>query len=130
MGAFSALFDLTSRRHLLELGLGPESACWELGPELGLLPAWIRDQIGTSGTLVVGERVAAADPSAARLELMDIAHARFQFVQMSRLEGVMRAVHSSLSPGGQVLVEGARLVDRLAESASHEYRFDWGTKYE
>ncbi len=122
-GAFAALFDPTTFRHLEALGVGSGWRCWEVGAGGPSVVSWLAKKVGPTGRVVATDTDtsrlarAARPPVEVRVhdlgaqeppgEGFDLVHARLALVHVPDRERALRSMAGSLRPGGRLLVEDA-----------------------
>ncbi|MER6461824.1 methyltransferase [Streptomyces sp. NPDC001228] len=122
-GAFAALFDPTTFRHLEALGLAPGWSCWEVGAGGTSVVSWLAEKVGPAGRVVATDidtsllATAAHAPVEVRThdvgteeppgEGFDLVHARLVLVHVPDREHALRSMIKALRPGGLLLIEDA-----------------------
>ncbi|MFF7354671.1 MULTISPECIES: methyltransferase [Streptomyces] len=122
-GAFAALFDPTTFRHIEAFGIGPGWRCWEVGAGGTSVVSWLAEKVGPAGKVVATDidtsRFAAGTrpPVEVRVhdvgveeppgEGFDLVHARLVLVHVRDRERALRSMIRALRPGGRLLVEDA-----------------------
>ena len=121
--ALGALFNPWTFAHLRALGVGAGSHVWEVGAGGPTVPAWLAEQVGSTGRVLATD----IDPSwltagaAHGFEVrrhdvgvdpvpdgpFDLVHARLVLVHVPQRDDALRAMVSALRPGGWLLVEEA-----------------------
>jgi Methyltransferase domain len=118
--ALGALFDPSTFRHFDALGVAAGWRCWEVGAGGPSVAAWLADRVGPAGRVLATDidtgwlpaggyearrhDVGTDDPPG---ELFDLVHARLVLVHVSNRAAALRAMISTLHPGGWLLVEDA-----------------------
>jgi len=121
--ALSAIFDPSTFRHLVDLGIGPGWHCWEVGAGGVGVVHWMADRVGADGRVLatdidvswareasgqvieVRHHDVAHDPAPA--EVFDLVHARLVLIHLADRDVALRAMIGCLRPGGWLLVEDA-----------------------
>jgi SAM-dependent methyltransferase len=121
--ALSELFNPSTFRHMLRLGISPGWRAWEIGAGGPSVPQWIAETVGPSGFVlatdidtswlegpgngnykVLCHDVGAEPPP----EIMfDLIHARLVLVHVGQRERAIRFMIDALRPGGWLLLEEA-----------------------
>jgi SAM-dependent methyltransferase len=118
--ALGVLFDPVTFRHLDALGVTIGWRCWEVGAGGPSVPAWLAERVGPSGRVLASDidtawlttgdyearrhDVGTDDPPE---EVFDLVHARLVLVHVTHRAQALRAMVSTLRPGGWLLVEDA-----------------------
>lgn len=118
--ALGVLFDPVTFRHLDALGVTIGWRCWEVGAGGPSVPAWLAERVGPSGRVLASDidtawlttggyearrhDVGTDDPPE---EVFDLVHARLVLVHVTDRAQALRAMVSTLRPGGWLLVEDA-----------------------
>jgi ubiquinone/menaquinone biosynthesis C-methylase UbiE len=119
--ALSALFDVTSQRHLADRGVAPGWQCLEVGAGGGSIARWLGQRVGPTG------RVLATDVDTQYLEKIelpnidvrrhditrdalperafDLIHTRMVLLHLSSRDLVLPRLLSALKPGGWLVCE-------------------------
>jgi hypothetical protein len=121
--ALSALFDPSTFRHVLRLGIGPGWRCWEVGAGGPNVSAFLSDQVGTTGSVIATDIDVSwmGSVPASRFQVLvhdvgrddpppgpfDLVHARLVLVHVRERGRALDHMVESLRPGGWVLVEDA-----------------------
>lgn len=118
--ALAELFDLSTFRHLLSVGLGPGWRVWEVGAGGASVPTWIAEQthgfvlatdIDTSwlGRTDGGFEVKRHDigSDSAPEDGFDLVHARLVLVHVPQRVDALATMVGALRPGGWLVVEEA-----------------------
>jgi SAM-dependent methyltransferase len=121
--ALSALFDPSTFRHLVRLGIGPGWRCWEVGAGGPNVPAFLSEQVGPTGSVIATDIDVSwmgsvpASPFEVRVHDVgrddpppgpfDLVHARLVLVHVPERGQALDHMVESLRPGGWVLVEDA-----------------------
>jgi SAM-dependent methyltransferase len=119
--ALSALFDASTFRHALAIGLAPGWRVWEVGAGGPSVPTWLAEQVGTDGYVLatdidtswvgtdtsydVRRHDVGIDPPPGGP--FDLIHARLVLVHVTRRVEALAAMMSALRPGGWLLLEEA-----------------------
>lgn len=119
--ALAELFDPVTFRHLSAVGLAAGWRCWEVGAGGPSVPAWLAQQVGSSGRVVATEidtgwlrqpgdfevrthDVGADEPLAGPFDLI---HARLVLVHVTQRQKALASMVSALAPGGWLVIEDA-----------------------
>ena len=120
--ALSSLFDASTFRRALSLGLGAGWAVWEVGAGGRTVPSWLAEQVGPSGRVLATDiDTSWFDDAGEKFEVVrhdvgidappsgpfDLVHARLLLVHVPDRERALAAMISVLRPGGWLLVEEA-----------------------
>jgi SAM-dependent methyltransferase len=122
--ALAELFDDSTFRHLLDLGVAPGRRVWEVGAGGPTVPAWLVEQVGPTGGVLatdidttwlrdlravpgceVRTHDLGADPTPEGP--FDLVHARLLLVHLPHRARALASLVASLRPGGWLLVEEA-----------------------
>jgi SAM-dependent methyltransferase len=120
--ALSVLFDPSTFRHALAVGLAPGWRVWEVGAGSPSVPAWFAEQVGDQGHVLAtdidtswldtrtrGYEVRRHDVGSEPPPegLFDLVHARLVLVHVPARALALRAMVAALRPGGWLLLEEA-----------------------
>jgi ubiquinone/menaquinone biosynthesis C-methylase UbiE len=119
--ALSDLFNPSTFRHLIALGLGRGWRVWEVGAGGPSVPVWLAEQVGPEGRVLATDiDTSWIDPSAgyetrrhdvgtdpAPAGPFDVVHARLVLVHVRQREQALAAMVSVLRPGGWLVLEEA-----------------------
>jgi SAM-dependent methyltransferase len=119
--ALSTLFNPSTFRHLLAIGLAPGWRVWEVGAGGPSVPSWLAAQVGPSGRVLAtdvdtswltdgaGFEVSTHDVGvdAAPPGPFDLVHARLVLVHVPNRMAALATMIRALAPGGYLLVEEA-----------------------
>jgi SAM-dependent methyltransferase len=119
--ALSDLFNAATFQHLTALGLGRGWRVWEVGAGGPSVPAWLAEQVGDEGRVLVTDLDTRwIDPSAgyetrrhdvgtdpAPAGPFDLVHARLVLVHVAQRDQALAAMVSVLRPGGWLVLEEA-----------------------
>jgi SAM-dependent methyltransferase len=117
------LYDPSTFRHIE--GLGPSAGwrCWEVGAGGASVVRWLANRVGPGGhvfatdidvswahaaagaNVTIARHDVAQDPPPS--EAFDLVHARLVLVHVAERERALRAMISTLRPGGWLLIEDA-----------------------
>lgn len=119
--AISALFDATTRRHLLERGLTAGWHVLEVGGGGGSIAAWLGGQVGPAGRVIVTdvdtvflERLKQPNVEIRRHDVtrdplpsgaFDLIHTRLVLIHLPERDDVLRRLSAALKPGGWLVCE-------------------------
>ena len=118
--AFAILFNPSTFRHMVSIGLSPGWRVWEVGAGGPTVPAWIAEQ--TKGHVLATDidttwLEAAKDGFESRLHdigtdpapghAFDLVHARLVLVHVPQRSEALAAMIAALKPGGWLLAEEA-----------------------
>lgn len=124
-GRFAALartYDAVSTRALAAAGAGPGLRCWEVGGGGGTIAAWLADQAGPAGSVLVTDidpsrlgdlarrrNVTICRHDVVRDELpaegFDLIHARLVLLHLPERRLVLDRLIGCLRPGGRLVIE-------------------------
>jgi SAM-dependent methyltransferase len=119
--ALAELFDASTCRHLVAVGLAPGWRVWEVGAGGPSVPAWLAGRVGTGGRVlatdidtrwldgtpgveVLRHDVAAEPPPDGPFDLV---HARLVLVHVPDRATALARMAAALRPGGWLVVEDA-----------------------
>ncbi len=120
--ALSALFDASTFRHALDLGLGPGWRVWEVGAGGPSVPTWLAEQVGPTGQVVATDiDTSWIDRGALGYEVQrhdvgtepapggpfDLVHARLVLVHVRERTQALTTMVGALRPGSWLFVEEA-----------------------
>jgi SAM-dependent methyltransferase len=119
--ALAQLFDASTFRHLIGVGLGPGWRVWEVGAGGPSVPTWLAGQVGTEGGVlatdidtrwldgVQGVEVVRHDVGTdpAPDGPFDLIHARLLLSHVPDRDTALRRMAEALRPGGWLVVEDA-----------------------
>lgn len=121
--ALSTLFDLSTFRHIDDLGIDAGWHCWEVGAGGVSVVRWLSSRVGPGGRVLATDidvswaQEAAGDVvevrrhdvagEAAPSETFDLVHARLVLVHLKDRDAALRSMVGALRPGGWLLVEDA-----------------------
>lgn len=121
LDALAEVFDPSTFRHIAGLGLSAGWRCWEVGAGGGSVVRWLAQRVGPTGHVLATDiditwtRAAAADNVAIAChdvaqdpppsETFDLVHARLVLMHVAERDQALRAMISTLRPGGWLLVE-------------------------
>lgn len=119
--ALATLFDPATFRHIDELGIAAAWRCWEVGAGGPTVPSWLAGRAGPSGRVLATDldtswlpadapfeaRVHDVGTDAAPDERFDLVHARLVLTHVPARDDALRAMVSTLVPGGWLFVEDA-----------------------
>lgn len=119
--ALAQLFDASTFRHLLAVGLTAGWRVWEVGAGGPSVPAWLAEQVGPAGRVLASDIDTGWLTSGAGYQLLqhdvgadpppagpfDLVHARLVLVHLPRREAALAAMVSALRPGGWLVIEDA-----------------------
>jgi SAM-dependent methyltransferase len=121
--ALSALFNPSTFRHMLRLGISPGWRAWEIGAGGPSVPQWIAETVGPSGFVLATDidtswldgprngnyKVLRHDVGAepAPEVMFDLIHARLVLVHLAQRERAIGFMIDALRPGGWLLLEEA-----------------------
>src|SRR4051794_5254950 len=119
--ALAELFDASTFRHLIAVGLGPGWRVWEVGAGGPSVPAWLADQVGTTGRVLAtdidtrwldgtpGVEVRRHDVGAEPPPHgpFDLVHARLLLVHVPDRDTALVRMGAAVRPGGWLVVEDA-----------------------
>ncbi len=118
--ALSELFNPSTFRHMLAVGLSPGWRVWEVGAGGASVPAWVADQTqsyvlatdidtswlhGAQSGFEVREHDIGTEPAPA--ERFDLVHARLVLVHVPERAVALATMIDALKPGGWILLEEA-----------------------
>jgi ubiquinone/menaquinone biosynthesis C-methylase UbiE len=127
------LYDPWTTRHLQATGIGPGWQCWEVGGGGGSIAAWLAEQCGPTGHVLVTDidprmltvlatlgqpqieiqrHDIGTDPVPA--QTFDLIHARLVLIHVPAREAALQRMVRALKPGGWLVVEDfdPTLIDR------------------
>ncbi len=120
--ALSELFDPVTFRHLSAVGVTAGWVCWEVGAGGVGVPAWLAEQVGSSGRVVASDidttwmpadgaafevlrhDVGVEQPPAG---LFDLVHARLLLTHVPQRVEAIASMVRALRPGGWLVIEDA-----------------------
>src|SRR5215207_9781807 len=121
LGALAEMFDASTKRHLLDRGLGPGWYCLDVGGGNGSIASWLADCTLPNGHVVVTDLDTRFLEPLARPNLevrahditrdplpdatFDLIHVRLVLVHLSTWERVLRGLVGALKPGGWLVAE-------------------------
>jgi SAM-dependent methyltransferase len=119
--ALSAIFDSSTKRHLLDRGLAPGWQCLEVGGGGGSIASWLSERVGDGGRVVVTDidtrfleslklpnlevlrHDITRDPLAERA--FDLVHTRMVLIHLAEPNDVLQRLVAALKPGGWLVCE-------------------------
>jgi len=120
--ALGALFNPSTFRHIVGLGIGPGWRVWEVGAGGPSVPSWLAEQVGPDGEVVatdidttwldrgptgyVTQRHDVGSDSAP-VGPFDLVHARLVLVHVHERARALATMVGALRPGGWMVVEEA-----------------------
>lgn len=123
LDALAELFDPSTFRHVEALGIAAGWRCWEVGAGGGSVVRWLAARVGPSGHVLATDievsRMQAAGGDNVTIQRHDVAldpppgmtfdlvHARLVLVHLAEQGRALRAMISTLRPGGWLLIEDA-----------------------
>jgi len=132
LGALGRLYDPGTRRHIQDLGIGDGWRVLEVGAGSGTLAAWLRQQVGEDGEVVltdldVRHLDAAADLGVSVLthdimsgppepDAFDLVHARSLVEWLPDRDRAVASMVAALRPGGWLMIED---VDMSTAGCAH-----------
>jgi SAM-dependent methyltransferase len=121
--ALAELFDESTFRHFLRLGIGEGWRCWEVGAGGPSVPAWLGRHVGIGGVVVATDidvswtgAAASENVEVRRQDVgvdpapggnFDLVHARLVLGHVEQREQALRSMVDSLRPGGRLVLEEA-----------------------
>jgi SAM-dependent methyltransferase len=120
--ALSELFDPVTFRHLSAVGVTAGWACWEVGAGGVGVPAWLAQQVGSSGRVVASDIDTTWMPAdGAAFEVLrhdvgveqppagafDLVHARLLLTHVPQRVEAIASMVRALRPGGWLVIEDA-----------------------
>ena len=120
--ALARTYDPASTRALTAAGIGPGWRCWEVGGGGGTIAAWLAEQVGPTGSVLVTDidprwmdqltgraNVVLRQHDVVHDELpaggLDLIHARLVLLHLPQRHLVLDRLTSCLRPGGRLVVE-------------------------
>lgn len=119
--AISDIFDASTERHLLALGLARGWHCLEIGGGSGTVARWLSDQVGDTGHVVATdldtrflESIVRPNLDVVRHDItrdalprdvFDLAHTRMLLIHLREPDEALRRMISALKPGGWLVCE-------------------------
>jgi SAM-dependent methyltransferase len=117
--ALSDTFDDWTRRRLLAVGLRAGWTCWEVGAGGPRVPAWLAEQVGSTGRVVATDIDVTWMPADAPFEVrrhdvaadappeggFDLVHVRLVLTHVAARAEALRRMAAALRPGGWLVVE-------------------------
>jgi SAM-dependent methyltransferase len=118
---FAELFDPSTFRHLMAVGLGPGWRVWEVGAGGRSVPAWLARQVGADGRVLATDIDTSWVSGTAGVEVLrhdvgldpvpdgpfDLVHARLLLVHVPHRDRALAQMVAALRPGGWLVVEEA-----------------------
>ena len=121
LAALTDMFDATTRRHLLDRGVGPGWRCLEVGGGNGSIATWLAERVLPEGDVLVTDldtryldtlsipnlEVRRHDIVTARLpeSTFDLVHVRLVLVHLREWAQVLQQLVAALKPGGWLVAE-------------------------
>ena len=120
--ALSELFDPVTFRHLSAVGVTAGWVCWEVGAGGVGVPAWLAEQVGSSGRVVASDIDTTWMPAeGAAFEVLrhdvgveqppagafDLVHARLLLTHVPQRVEAIASMVRALRPGGWLVIEDA-----------------------
>jgi protein-L-isoaspartate O-methyltransferase len=119
--ALSELFNPSTFRHLITVGLRPGHHVWEVGAGGPSVPAWLAEQVGSTGRVLATDLDLAWIDETTSYEVQrhdvgvdpppvgpfDLVHARLVLVHVPQRDRALAAMASVLRPGGWLVLEEA-----------------------
>lgn len=119
--ALSALFDPSTFRHLIAVGLRPGHHVWEVGAGGPSVPTWLAEQVGPEGRVLATDLDPTRIGDTATYEVQrhdvgidpppagpfDLVHSRLVLVHVPQRDQALAAMASVLRPGGWLALEEA-----------------------
>ena len=123
LGAIAELFDPSTFRHIDGLGISAGWQCWEVGAGGASVVRWLAQRVGPTGHVLAtdidvswtqdaaGDNVTitrhdvALDPPPSGM--FDLVHVRLVLLHVAERDRALRAMVSTLRPGGWLLLEDA-----------------------
>lgn len=120
MKMIEQLFDPVTIQHLETTGVDEGWRCLELGAGAGSVMRWMRERVGSSGSVVAIDRKVehlrgVVDPSIQLIDGdfadaqldgdLDLAHCRFVLIHNRNGDALLRKMCDLLRPGGHLVVE-------------------------
>ena len=138
--------DDKSRRHLLELGVGPGWSCLEVGAGCGSITRWLAERVGRDGRVVAIDvdtrflqEINQPNVEIRRLDVLrdaledstyDLVHSRLLLMHLPDPQLVVRRMIQATRLGGWIMIEeadfasfrGADSSNPLSESFAEKFR--------
>jgi SAM-dependent methyltransferase len=121
--AFADIFDPSTFRHMIGLGLARGWHCWEVGAGGTSVIRWLAEEVGPTGRVLATDIDLswAHEVSGSQVELLhhdvahdeapaerfDLVHARLVLVHLPDRDKALRSMVHALKPGGWLLIEDA-----------------------
>lgn len=150
-GSLATLHDPATVRHLVSLGVGEGCVCWEVGGGGGSIAAWLADNVGAGGHVLVTDidpryLVALESLGLANIQVLrhdvardpipsaqfDLIHARLVLIHVPTADQVLHNLVIALKPGGRILIEDfdPRILERTFQTADQEAAAIFGKAYD